>query len=322
MRLHEVSSANVAVKRGAPESAQPSAVKRLQTSSNVIAIEDDDGHHSVGNAVRYASPRPPWPPRDMPHVDNSQETATLQAKQPKLQNSVKTLQEFSTLNIREKKNAGAYIGELEQKIRGLETEVSDLTNEIRERERLYSEAFQQQQQQQQHKPERADPQAQINQLLKENKKLKKSAKSENRTLIAERDDLHEQLAHANKTAIANETQLNEAREQYNELIAQKRKVEQEFKTRGEEIIKLTRDLNTLTQRESTSESRRTLLAQLGSMFAHYRTLYERNEALVGKLMNMAKAGGFGHHSSLYRREVESMKGMQLEGLEEYKWHVK
>lgn len=57
------------------------------------------------------------------------------------------------------------------------------------------------------------------------------------------------------------------------------------------------------------------------MFAHYRTLYGKNGALVEKLMSMAKAGGFGHHSSLYRREVENLRGSHLEILDEYKQHI-
>jgi hypothetical protein len=54
------------------------------------------------------------------------------------------------------------------------------------------------------------------------------------------------------------------------------------------------------------------------MFTQYRTLHTKNEVLWEKLWGMAKAGGFGNHGSIYRRELEDLKGLAVEELEEWK----
>ncbi|KAH7402081.1 hypothetical protein DE146DRAFT_754684 [Phaeosphaeria sp. MPI-PUGE-AT-0046c] len=300
MSSREASSANVAIERGVAEDIQRPAVKRNQTPRTTITIVDDDERNGIEDTVRDASPRLPWRPRGTPRIDARQETGSLQIKRQELPKAANKLQLFSISNAREEKNSEAYIAGLEQKVRDLESEVSKMSEDLRKREVLFEEAFHQQQQ--------VNPQPDL-------------AKSERRTLIVEREELRAQLEQNSRLIIAIESNLYIAKERCDQLVTQKVVLEKEYRKRGEEIIKLTRDVNSITKRASKTESRRTLLNRLGGMFAHYHELYEKNEALVQKLMNMAKAGGFGHPSSLYRREVEGLMGAKLESLEEYKRHL-
>jgi hypothetical protein len=70
--------------------------------------------------------------------------------------------------------------------------------------------------------------------------------------------------------------------------------------------------------KAAEEGKRLLLTRIGGMFAHYRSLHEKNAALVAKLTAMARAGGFGNHGSVYRKELANLTGVSLEDLPEYK----
>jgi predicted nucleic acid-binding Zn-ribbon protein len=182
------------------------------------------------------------------------------------------------------------------KIQRLETDISDLSLDLRERETLYRESLQAEQKDQ-------DQNSDIDDITRKYKKWKKSARLNEKRV----DKLEEQLGL--------ERQLTEY------LQTQKKELEKEYQERGSKIIELMRDLDSdkalKKVNKAVKESKRILLARLEGMYAHYRTLHGNNEALVAKLTAMATAGGFGHHSSKYRKELDALKGEPLEDLNEY-----
>jgi chromosome segregation ATPase len=182
------------------------------------------------------------------------------------------------------------------KLQRLETDVSDLSLDLRERETLYSESLQADQKDQ-------NQNSDIDEITRKYKKWKKSARpNENRV---------EEL----------EEELDIERQRFEHLQNQKKELEKEYQERGSKIIELMHDLDSdkalKKVNKAVKESKRILLARLEGMYAHYRTLHGNNEALVAKLTAMATAGGFGHHSSKYRKELDALKGQPLEDLNEY-----
>jgi predicted nucleic acid-binding Zn-ribbon protein len=183
------------------------------------------------------------------------------------------------------------------KLQRLETDVSDLSLDLRERETLYRESLQAEQKDQ-------DQNSDIDDITRKYKRWKQSARlNEDRV-----EELEEELDHE--------------RQRFEHLQTQKKELEKEYQKRGSKIIELMRDLDSdkalKKVNKAVKESKRILLARLEGMYAHYHTLHGKNEALVAKLMAMAEAGGFGHHSSKYRKEVDALKGQALEELQEYK----
>jgi hypothetical protein len=75
------------------------------------------------------------------------------------------------------------------------------------------------------------------------------------------------------------------------------------------------------EKNAVVEAKSFLQTHVSSIFIHYRTLLENNNALMDKLTSMAVAGGFGHRGSIYRRKLEILKGQLLEELYEYKKKV-
>ncbi|XPS79489.1 hypothetical protein M3J09_011470 [Ascochyta lentis] len=72
------------------------------------------------------------------------------------------------------------------------------------------------------------------------------------------------------------------------------------------------------QTNAAMEAHEVAKEQVGNMFLHYDVLHGKNLLLVGKLTAMAQVGGFGNHNSIYRKELDALKGLPLEELDEYK----
>jgi predicted RNase H-like nuclease (RuvC/YqgF family) len=161
--------------------------------------------------------------------------------------------------------------------------------------------------------------------MRENKKLKKTIKSNERRAKAskeEHDALLKQLEEREELISRYGNDKEDETERTEGLLAQKRSLEKELRMRGEDIIQLRRDarsqIKLTNAQKAAEEGKRLLLTRIGGMFAHYRSLHEKNAALVAKLTAMARAGGFGNHGSVYRKELANLTGVSLEDLPEYK----
>ena len=57
--------------------------------------------------------------------------------------------------------------------------------------------------------------------------------------------------------------------------------------------------------------------RVSKMFEHYDTVQSNDTVLIGKLIKMGLAGGFGGPGTIYRKELDSLKAPPLTELEEY-----
>jgi hypothetical protein len=209
--------------------------------------------------------------------------------------------------------------DLENKLQRSITEISELSLDLRERETLYRETFRAEQN------TNLRQSSEVNAIMKENKKLKKSVQMHERrmqVLEEERDTLLKRSMEGGLPSTHYEAELDLEKERFKYLQTQKEELEKEYRQRGSTIIQLTRDLESLRVnskiKKAVEEGKRNMLVQLRGMFVHYRTLHEKNTALLAKLKGMVKAGGFGHFNSNYRKELDALEGLPVEELKEYK----
>lgn len=72
------------------------------------------------------------------------------------------------------------------------------------------------------------------------------------------------------------------------------------------------------QTRAATEARVAADRRVDALAHHYDALHSKNCHLVGKLTAMAQVGGFGNHGSIYRRELDALRGLPLEHLDVYK----
>jgi DNA repair exonuclease SbcCD ATPase subunit len=181
----------------------------------------------------------------------------------------------------------------------------------------------------------SEPDGATDTVVKKYKKLKKRIKESERhnlALAEERDsllsrvgELETESASAHDWRQTTKHHLAEifGKDQRIETLQEQvAKLEHGFHQRGEQLIQLSRDSGSkakLKKEKSAAEAAKGVLqTRVSGMFFNYRALLEKNDALLEKLTAMAKAGGFGHAGSLYRKELALLKGQQLEDLYEYK----
>ncbi|KAF3044731.1 hypothetical protein E8E12_009937 [Didymella heteroderae] len=129
-------------------------------------------------------------------------------------------------------------------------------------------------------------------------------------------------------AKANKAAAKKSNEKTRKALETQRDLEVQLQQRDAEIAELKRNPPKKSSKKAVKEAEKQTNAainaqmaaegRLESFFQHYDTLHGKNLVLVSKLTAMAQVGGFGNHGSIYRKELEALKGMPLEDLDEYK----
>ncbi|KAF1920221.1 hypothetical protein BDU57DRAFT_525355 [Ampelomyces quisqualis] len=237
-----------------------------------------------------------------------------------------------------------HVTELNKNIHQLEAEISSLSLDIREQKRLYEQL------KQDNAPARPTPNTDLDTMTRANNKLKRAAKKHEKrlqTTTAERDALRTTLDSQTTLLTQTQTALHDESFRFKILQSENTSAHRHASALQNQIAQLRRDITALKARApSTSQPPKQsrsapaqprnmvaapapaltssspldthVVAKLGGMFTHYRALHAKNEALWDKLWGMAKTGGFGNHGSLYRRELEELRGLAVEELEEWK----
>lgn len=77
-----------------------------------------------------------------------------------------------------------------------------------------------------------------------------------------------------------------------------------------------------TALKQAQEQTKATEVRLEKMFVHYEALHTKNTKLAGKLMRMAKAGGFGGQGTTWRKEMDALTASEVEELDEFHDHWK
>lgn len=157
-------------------------------------------------------------------------------------------------------------------------------------------------------------------------------------LADERDGLAKKLkdmsAESSSVAIwqdaakANKAAAKKSNEKVRVVLKAQRDLEFQLQQRDAEIAELKRNppkkswkkavKEAQKQADAAIEAQKAAEGRVENLFQHYDLLHGKNLVLVGKLTAIAQVGGFGNHGSIYRKELNALKGPALEELDEYK----
>jgi predicted nuclease with TOPRIM domain len=251
--------------------------------------------------------------------------AQIESKDESARTEIRLLRETNARLEGEKTTLEGSVNRLKDKTVALEAEIAGLTEDVREQKTLPIGTA---------NSEYGDAES----LAKKYKKLRKMVKDSERrnlTLAEEPDDLSSKILQLEaervaslvweQTATRYQAEAFEKDDLIEKLQCQVARLEQGFRQRGGHLILLSRDSGSKVkirmEKNAAVEAKSLLQTHVSGMYIRYRTLLENNNALMDKLTSMAVAGGFGHRGSIYRRELEMLKGQPLEELYEYKQKV-
>jgi chromosome segregation ATPase len=241
--------------------------------------------------------------------------AQIESKDESARTEIRLLRETNARLEGEKTTLEGSVNRLKDKTVALEAEIAGLTEDVREQKTLPIGTA---------NSEYGDAES----LAKKYKKLRKMVKDSERrnlTLAEERDDLSSKILQLEAERVANQAEAFEKDDLIEKLQCQVARLEQGFRQQGGHLILLSRDSGSKVkirmEKNAAVEAKSLLQTHVSGMYIRYRTLLENNNALMDKLTSMAVAGRFGHRGSIYRRELEMLKGQPLEELYEYKQKV-
>ncbi|KAF1845999.1 uncharacterized protein K460DRAFT_355734 [Cucurbitaria berberidis CBS 394.84] len=203
------------------------------------------------------------------------------------------------------------------KTRALEAKILSLTEEVREQKSL-------------HKAGSSDDARILKRRIKLSIERAERQKQQIKDLVKETDTLSrkvEKLKAERQTTRPEQgnTAVLDQSDQIKTLQAHAARLKQKLRERGDHLIRLSRDNISRTElrreKKAALEATKSLRTHVAGMFIHYRALSEKNAVLLEKLSGMAEAGGFGDPGSLYRKELDRLKGQPIEELYEYKSRV-
>lgn len=244
-----------------------------------------------------------------------------------LKTEIKILRNYNADLEKDRRTLEQELQAAQQEVLTAQDKVSGLREDLDEQERLCKAAI-----------KAKEIPASQRQAPQDDSREKAELKRTIQVLADERDGLakklKDMLAESSSVAIwqdaakANKSTAKKSNEKVREVLKTQRDLKFQLQQRDAEIAELKRNppkkswkkaaKEAEKQADAAIEARKAAEGRVENLFQHYDVLHGKNLVLISKLTAMAQVGGFGNHGSIYRKELDALKGPALEELDEYK----
>jgi hypothetical protein len=255
-------------------------------------------------------------------VDSAQRTEDLKAE-------IKILRNYNTGLEHDRRTLDQELQTAQQEVELAQNKISSLEEDLDEQKRLCEAAV---------KAKKTLARKRQRQLPQEDSHENPELKRTIQILTDERDGLAKKVKHMSAesssaaiwqdTAKANKAVVKKCNEKIREALNTQLDLEVQLQQRDAEIAELKRNPPKKSSKKAVKEAdkqtdaamkaQKAAEGRVENLFQHYDVLHGKNSVLVSKLTAMAQVGGFGNHGSIYRKELNALKGTPLEELDEYK----
>lgn len=266
---------------------------------------------------------------DLKNVQKEMERLQVRSEQraEDLKTEIKILQNYNAELEEDRRTLESELRASQQQLSTAKATTSDLNEDLDEQKRLLKAATQAKEALAR---QRQDPRKESREKAELNRTVK--------LLTDERDGLAKKVKDMSvesfsvsvwqDAAKAHQAIAKKNTEKVREALGTQRDLEVQLQQRDAEIAELKRNPPKKSSKRAIKEAEQHAQAALEArmaaerrahnMFQHYDVLHGKNLVLVGKLTAMAQVGGFGNHGSIYRKELDALKGIPLEELDAYK----
>ncbi|KAL1793149.1 hypothetical protein ACET3X_008131 [Alternaria dauci] len=232
-------------------------------------------------------------------LEDEKGTPVANQQEEAFKTEIKRLREHNTKFANENTALVRSVALLNADKDNLRAEISALTQDVCDQKELYKKM---------HGSEEG-----IKDVALRQKKSRQKLKQRNGRLIKENTNLSRKVV---ELETGGSSELLAARQRIQELHDQVKELEQGFHQRGEQLIELSRESMSKDkinmQKKAAVEARDLLQTHMSGMFKNYRNLYNKNTALLDKLVSVAGVGRLGKAKTAFRQEMKLLKGQPLE----------